>query len=321
MSSLINQSLNIVHNQLASFSLSSGFWEAIDTAFGTAYNREVTDEVRSLWQSGDFSQIPEVEIIDSGILGSANGGYGTTTNKIYLSSSFVTNATPSAVARVILEEVGHFVDAQINQKDSPGDEGAIFSELVEGNSLDGLALDVLGADNDSRIITLHGQVIHIEQSESLSLPGVQYSSVAWSNDGKYFLLTGESVKKDVLITKLYKNTKSGFEEDMTVSLPGVGYSSVAWSNDGKYFLLTGRDSTGGGITKLYKNTESGFEEDMTVSLPGVQYSSVAWADYDRDGKQDFLLTGYSTSGLIAKLYKNTGSGFSEDTNVFSSWSL
>lgn len=126
MSSLINQSLNIVHNQLASFSLSSGFWEAIDTAFGTAYNREVTDEVRSLWQSGDFSQLPEVEIVGSSVLGNADGSYGTTTNKIYLSSKFVTNATLSDVAKVVLEEVGHFLDAQINQKDSPGDEGAIF---------------------------------------------------------------------------------------------------------------------------------------------------------------------------------------------------
>ncbi len=33
--------------------------------------------------------------------------------------------------RVLKEEIGHYVDAQINQVDSAGDEGAIFAELVE----------------------------------------------------------------------------------------------------------------------------------------------------------------------------------------------
>ncbi|WP_158442307.1 S8 family serine peptidase, partial [Planktothrix agardhii] len=56
-------------------------------------------------------------------------------------------------------------------------------------------------------------------------------------------------------------------------------------------------------------------EDTTVSLPGVYNSSVAWADYSGDGKQDFLLTGYSSSGYISKLYKNTGNGFTKDTTV------
>ncbi|MDM3863261.1 MAG: VCBS repeat-containing protein, partial [Aphanizomenon gracile PMC644.10] len=41
---------------------------------------------------------------------------------------------------------------------------------------------------------------------------------------------------------------------------------------------------------------------------------VAWADYNGDGKQDFLLTGFGL-GNISKLYKNTGNGFTEDTTV------
>ncbi|MBD2583159.1 Ig-like domain-containing protein, partial [Planktothricoides raciborskii] len=159
------------------------------------------------------------------------------------------------------------------------------------------------------------------EDTSVSLPGVYYSSVAWADyngDGKQdFLLTGWS-SSGSYISKLYKNTGSGFSEDTTVSLPGVGGSSVAWadySGDGKQdFLLTGYSSSGR-ISKLYKNTGSGFSEDTSVSLPGVSYSSVAWADYSGDGKQDFLLTGYSSSGYISKLYKNTGSGFSEDTSV------
>ena len=161
------------------------------------------------------------------------------------------------------------------------------------------------------------------EDTSVSLPDVASGSVAWadySGDGKQdFLLTGDTFS-DGRISKLYKNTGSGFSEDTSISLPGVWSSSVAWadySGDGKQdFLLTGWDNSFNRISKLYKNTGSGFSEDTSISLPGVEGSSVAWADYSGDGKQDFLLTGYSSSGgRISKLYKNTGSGFSEDTTV------
>ncbi|WRH67210.1 MAG: FG-GAP-like repeat-containing protein [Planktothrix sp. GU0601_MAG3] len=146
-------------------------------------------------------------------------------------------------------------------------------------------------------------------------------SVAWSDytgDGKPdLLLTGYSSSGS--ISKLYKNTGGGLSEDTSISLPGVFSSSVAWSDyngDGKPdFLLTGWDSSFNPISKLYKNTGSGFSEDTSISLPGVGWSSVAWSDYTGDGKPDFLLTGYSSSGDISKLYKNTGSGFSEDTSI------
>ncbi|WRH67209.1 MAG: Ig-like domain-containing protein [Planktothrix sp. GU0601_MAG3] len=45
-------------------------------------------------------------------------------------------------------------------------------------------------------------------------------------------------------------------------------------------------------------------EDTSISLPGVSGSSVAWSDYTGDGKPDFLLTGWGSSGPISKLYKN-----------------
>jgi len=157
------------------------------------------------------------------------------------------------------------------------------------------------------------------EDTSVSLPSVGSGSVAWADyngDGKQdFLLTGNSIDP---ITKLYKNTGNGFSEDTSVSLPGVLHSSVAWADyngDGKPdFLLTGWTGSGY-ITKLYKNTGNGFSEDTSVSLPGVLHSSVAWADYNGDGKPDFLLTGWTGSNSISKLYKNTGNGFSEDISV------
>ncbi|WP_211942291.1 FG-GAP-like repeat-containing protein [Cylindrospermopsis raciborskii] len=322
MTPLINQALSLVYTQLSYFSESSNYYQVLSTAFGNNYDRDIAEKLKLHWQQVNFTQIPQIEILDGGILGSAYGAYARETNKIYLSRNFVTNNTAEVIGRVILEEVGHFVDGQLNVEDSEGDEGAIFAELVVGNSLDDQALRKLRTESDFGIITLNGQQVHVEQSSSLSLPGVYYSSVAWADydgDGKQdFLLTGFSSNNSPL-AKLYKNTGNGFKEDTTVSLPGVRFSSVAWADydgDGKQdFLLTGFSSNNSPLAKLYRNTGNGFEEDTTVSLPGVRFSSVAWADYDGDGKQDFLLTGDSSDGRIAKLYRNTGNGFKEDTNV------
>ena len=316
---ILNSVLPITYNQLIDFANKNNFWQVFDTAFGTQYNRSLAEILRLQWEAGDFSQLPQIEILDSSILGSANGAYASSENRIYLSNTFVASASLAAISGVLLEEIGHFVDAKINQTDSAGDEGAIFAALVQGQNLDVETLRILKAEDDHSIITLNNQQIDIEQANTtLSFPGVSDGSVTWADyngDGKQdFLLTGYTGSG--YISKLYKNTGNGFTEDTTVSLPGVSYGSVAWADyngDGKQdFLLTGSTGFGGYISKLYKNTGNGFTEDTTVSLPDVYNGSVTWADYNGDGKQEFLLTGITD---ISKLYKNTGNGFEEDINA------
>jgi hypothetical protein len=135
-----------------------------EIAFGTQYDHTVATNLRSQWLVGDFSSFPQIEILDSSILGNANGAYGTSTNKIYLASDFLDTATETDIIAVLLEEYGHFVDAHINQKDSAGDEGDIFSNLVRGNILSAVTLHTLNSENDWATITIDGQSIEVEQA-------------------------------------------------------------------------------------------------------------------------------------------------------------
>jgi len=164
------------------------------------------------------------------------------------------------------------------------------------------------------------------------LSPVASSSVAWGdfdNDGRLdFLIAGERPDTSFPAAQLWRNTGSGFTNVTTSvapGLPGVIYSSVAWGdydNDGRLdFLLTGgiHDGEAGydPISQLWRNTESGFTNvtaSVVPGLPAVLKSSVAWGDYDNDGRLDFLITGdrQSSSGAVAQLWRNTGSGF---TNV------
>ncbi|MFM2062782.1 MAG: hypothetical protein RLZZ507_2452 [Cyanobacteriota bacterium] len=176
MNTLLNDALTLTYNQLSAFSGVNIFWQVVDTAFGTQYNSSVAEILRLQWQTGDFSQLPQIEILDSSILGTANGAYASSTNKIYLSNTFVANATPADISRVLLEEIGHFVDAQINTLDSAGDEGAIFAELVLGNSLDAATLQALQAEDDSATITVNGQVIQVEQQGTSGSDSIEGTS-------------------------------------------------------------------------------------------------------------------------------------------------
>ncbi|MEH2119974.1 DUF4347 domain-containing protein, partial [Nostoc sp.] len=163
----------------------------------------------------------------------------------------------------------------------------------------------------------------LTDDNSISLPGVNQSSVAWgdySGDGKLdLILTGYNNGNP--ISKLYKNNGSGvLTEDTSLALPGISQASVAWgdySGDGKLDLILTGNSNNSYISKLYKNNGSGvLTEDTSLALPGVLQGSVAWGDYSGDGKLDLILTGNSNSGNISKLYKNNGSGvLTEDTSL------
>ena len=157
--------LPAVDDVLFNFAQSDGFWANLAIAFGTSYDVVKATELRQQWQSRDFGQLPPIEVLSDEVLGTANGAYSSSTNKIYLSASFLNTASSAAIINVILEEIGHYVDAQINQVDSAGDEGAIFAELVQGNSLDVATLEALRAENDQTTIIVNGEIIQVEQAD------------------------------------------------------------------------------------------------------------------------------------------------------------
>jgi Ca2+-binding RTX toxin-like protein len=168
MNILLNSALTLTYNQLSTFADLDNFWNLFDTAFGTQYNRSGAEILRLQWLSGDFSQLPQIEILDSSILGNANGAYASSNNQIYLSANFLATSTAEAISAVLLEEIGHFIDAHINISDSAGDEGAIFAALVQGNSLDTQTLQALKAEDDHATITVNGQNIQVEQNSVIN---------------------------------------------------------------------------------------------------------------------------------------------------------
>ena len=148
-----------------------------------------------------------------------------------------------------------------------------------------------------------------------ALDNVQQSSVAWGDydkDGDLdILLTGFMTGGRV--AKVYRNSGGANPtfSDAAVGLTAVELSSVAWGdddNDGDLdILLTGYNGSAR-IAKVYRNNGGANPTftDVGAALDGVNSSSVAWGDYDNDGDFDILLTGFTGTTRITKLYQSSG---------------
>jgi hypothetical protein len=126
----INSALSLVYNQLSTFVGLDDFWSRFDTAFGTNYDRAMALTFKSQWLAGDFSQFPTIEVVSDQVLGTANGAYGSN-NTIYVSEQFLSTASESSLVALLLEEYGHFVDAQVNGQSTFENQGVIFAEQVK----------------------------------------------------------------------------------------------------------------------------------------------------------------------------------------------
>ena len=62
--SVLPAGLTTVYQQLTAFAGLESFWTNFDSIFGTEYNLAVAQSLRSQWQSGNFSQLPTIEVID-----------------------------------------------------------------------------------------------------------------------------------------------------------------------------------------------------------------------------------------------------------------
>jgi hypothetical protein len=207
-----------VDDILFNFAQSDGFWANLATAFGTSYDVVKATELRNQWQSRNFSQLPPIEVLSGEVLGTAKGAYAVSTNKIYLSESFLNVAASESLVNVILEEIGHYVDAQVNRVDTPGDEGELFSHLVRGVNLTEAELAYIQSEDDRSVIDLGGQFIGVEQTAPITLI---VNTTIDENDGSATIGTGLSLRDAVAIANTSPNTpyiiklKSGTTYELT----------------------------------------------------------------------------------------------------------
>lgn len=109
--------------------------------------------------------------------------------------------------------------------------------------------------------------------------------------------------------------------DTGATLLTASWGSPAWGDfDADLDLdlvLTHPGYTWEWLTMAFRNDGAGTGtfSAFTPGLAGVTYGSTAWGDYDNDGDLDLVLTGYSASGLVARIYRYDGGTTFTDINA------
>jgi len=217
---LIN-SLEIAKVSLQQFVLDTTFNDQIKIAFGQNIKASSLNEIQKAFAKGDFSGLPQIEIRNADEINGANGAFSADTGKIYLAQEFLNfNANnPEAIVNVLIEEIGHYVDSQINTTDTIGDEGAIFSALVRGQTLTTQELTDFRGENDHATITLDGVTISIEQQNYFNLPG----DITGSDSPDIFQVMSKINTGPGIVTKLYgKGGNDIFNVQFEISNGTVG---------------------------------------------------------------------------------------------------
>jgi len=190
---LTGQAMSEVYGDLSKFVAQPDFVAKMNLAFGENWDAAGAKALAEGWFHGDFSDIPSVKVVSSAEIGGANGAFATATDTIYLSKEFLARnaANPAAVADVLLEEIGHSVDARLNVTDAPGDEGAIFAAVVQGKELSKPEILALKSEDDTTTITLGGKTIFIEQSSPSEFQ-INLNSANYSRSGNKFVASNNT---------------------------------------------------------------------------------------------------------------------------------
>jgi Ca2+-binding RTX toxin-like protein len=169
---IVDQALRDSYDYLSKFRFDPEYSQKLETAFGNDFNREVADKLFNNFADRNFTNIPTIKIVNRGAIAGGNGAFSDNTQKVYLAVEFINKyaSNTSKITDVLIEEIGHFVDSQINEIDATGDEGDIFSELVLGNKLSDEELKALREENDKvTILRGNNEEIGIEENTDLGV--------------------------------------------------------------------------------------------------------------------------------------------------------
>ncbi|MDJ0598833.1 MAG: CARDB domain-containing protein [Crocosphaera sp.] len=162
-SEIISDVISLTNTHLEQFRQQPNLKDNLQQTFGD--NWEEQKAILLIDELINSKNLPSIEIVTNSDF-PAIGAYSEENETIYLSQGFIEKNKDNleVVVEVFLEEIGHYLDSQLNEEDSLGDEGEIFAALVLGKPLSETELLNLQTENDLIEVTIDGQIILVERS-------------------------------------------------------------------------------------------------------------------------------------------------------------
>ncbi|QJB28664.1 Calx-beta domain-containing protein [Limnospira fusiformis] len=209
----IEAALTQVNQQLTEFVASANFQGDLQTAFGASTDVELGATIIEALTQGET---PHLKVLSARAMNGADGAFDSLTGTVYLSDAIIHS---EKLVDVITEEFGHYLDSQLNEIDSPGDEGELFMRLVNGEALTEADITGLRNQNDWGFIWVEGEPVAVQMSAPpefawTDLLGTSETDRAWAlttgSDGSIYVagitegkLDGQTNngQRDAFITK------------------------------------------------------------------------------------------------------------------------
>ncbi|MEB3358323.1 MAG: S8 family serine peptidase [Synechococcales bacterium] len=227
----LNAALQQAQDYLTDLAQGESFVQQLAIAFGDRFDQTQSIALADDWRTATFALLPALEIRSASDLNGAYGAFAAGRDRVYLSAEFLlqhgnTDAGLDAVTAVLLEEIGHAVDVRLNQTDTPGDEGAIFSLVAQGALLDEPTLQSLRYEDDTVVLALDGEDILLEQATPGLNPAFDLIGLTQlRNDPQFAGIDGSGVSVVVIDT--------GLDQTHPLLSPGyvTGYDFVTGSSN------------------------------------------------------------------------------------------
>ncbi|MFB2924186.1 CHAP domain-containing protein [Aerosakkonema funiforme] len=321
--------------ELQQFASKPEFLTQMGVAFGKHFNVKTAENLADNWSHGLFN-IPPIKVVSRADIKEANGAFAAETNTIYLSREFVAKNADNieAIASVVLEETGHYIDSRINIRDAAGDEGAIFAGIVQGKQFDSAELQALKTEDDTAIAMLDGKPILIEQSYNSivsSSPGFTKNVGGWTDNNNYPRLAGDvngDGRADIVgfgssnVFVSFGNSNGTFGTPISSS-PGFTKNVGGWTDNNNYPRLLAdvngdkkADIIGFSSTNVFVSLSNGNGTfgALIASKPGFTKNVGGWTDnnnYPRlvgdvngDGRADIV--GFGPSDVFVSFGNSNG---------------
>ncbi|MBY5281777.1 Calx-beta domain-containing protein, partial [Anabaena sp. PCC 7938] len=227
-----------IYPTLQQFAQSPDFQSQIHSIFGDNLNAGKLNEIASEWIVGNFSLLPQIEVLDASVFSrEALGAFAGETNKIYLSKKLLSSGSIGLIKETVIEEVGHFLDKQINAVDTPGDEGQLFAAVVTGKQLNTNQIAEIKTEDDTTTIFADGRFLTVEQATStVTITAAPTVTIAVSDATAAETIAGQTANPGKFTLK-----RTG---DLTSTL-AVNYTVAGTATNGTdYNQLTGTATFG-----------------------------------------------------------------------------
>ncbi len=152
---------------------------SLQTALGTSVDVAAAEaEIRAI----AAGSLPPISIVAGEALNGAHAAFDAASGRILVSETFLANrsTTTAALTAVLLEEIGHAIDAKVNATDAPGDEGELFARLVLGDTLSAAEVRSLASQDDHAVITFGGVSIAVEMATQFGTLTLDGSLADWT---------------------------------------------------------------------------------------------------------------------------------------------